>query len=71
MKDLEERKKNKRVRDQQQQAVQPGASALDVPYPDGVRKRSKIHTYEIKIDELLWDLISFCFGLFVYMFIGT
>lgn len=45
MKDLEEKKKLK------SKAAQEGASALDVPYPQGI-KRSKINTYQIKQDEL-------------------
>ncbi|XP_057306500.1 PC3-like endoprotease variant B [Hydractinia symbiolongicarpus] len=48
MKDLEERKKKKN----KQKDTTGGNSALDVPYPDGVRKRSKIHTYQIKTDDL-------------------
>jgi len=46
MKDLEERKKLKNKNKQSED------SALDVPYPEGVRKRSKIHTYQIKSDDL-------------------
>lgn len=45
MKDLEQKKKSsKKNKDSE--------SALDVPYPDGVRKRSRIRTYDIKNDEL-------------------
>lgn len=48
MKDLEEKKKikNKKKLDAQQD------STLDIPYPEGVRKRSRIRTYQIKEDEL-------------------
>ncbi|XP_002160973.1 PC3-like endoprotease variant B isoform X1 [Hydra vulgaris] len=44
MRDLEEKKKKKKEAE--------SSSILDVPYPDGVRKRNKIRTYSIKTDEL-------------------
>lgn len=38
--------KNKKKLDAQQD------STLDIPYPEGVRKRNRIRTYQIKEDEL-------------------
>lgn len=45
MKDLEQKKKNTKKNKQSE-------STMDVPYPEGIRKRSKIRTYEIDKNEL-------------------
>lgn len=68
MKDLEERKKKKN----KQKDTTGGNSALDVPYPDGVRKRSKIHTYQIKTDDLDEDKNLLDTGLhFLFLFLTS